>query len=233
MSAAPVAVPIAEPTRSPAFGDRTALVLSTGTVCRRMRGRDRRPLTLDRRGLLGLLGAGTVVGVAGCLGDGNDGEDGEGDEPRTFEPTIEHPGDGPVPFTDDQHCPVCNMTPGDYSDWNSQVAHENGRGAAFDTPGCMFAYIVAHTADAPISGAWTVGRQSGDLIDATAASFVIVTDETAVDDPMGISPRAFARRDDAVAFLEAYEAEELTEDDIIAFDEIDRETAEIYRGNRM
>ena len=195
-----------------------------------MRGTDRRPLTLDRRGLLGLLGAGAVVGVAGCLGD-DDGED--EDEPRTFDPTIEHPGDEPVPFTADQSCPVCTMTPSDYADWHSQVAHENGEGAAFDTPGCMFAYLVAHVADSPVVGAWTVDRESGDLIDATEAFFVRITDKSAVDDPMGISPRAFADRDDAVAFLEAYDAEELTEDDIIEFNEIDRETAEIYRGNRM
>lgn len=190
--------------------------------------------TLERRRLLGLLGASALAGGAGCLGgdEGDAADDGE-DEERTFDPTIDHPGGEPVAFTDDQNCPVCNMTPADYANWHSQVAHENGEGAAFDTSGCMFAYLVANTTESPVTGAWTVDYETGDLVDATEAHFVLVTDEHAVDDKMGINPRTFADRDDAVAFLEEYDAEALTEDDIIEFDEIDRETAEIYRGNRM
>ena len=201
-----------------------------------MTGRDGE--SLERRRLLGLFGASVLVGSAGCIGDagsgaGSDEESDDGDDERTFDPTLEHPGDEPIEFSPDQNCPVCNMTPTDYSYWHSQVGHENGEGAAFDTPGCMFAYLVANTADSPVAGAWTVDHETRDLIDATAAQFVLVTDEDAVDEPMKINPRAFADEDDAVAFLEEWDAEELTEEDIIGFDEIDRETAEIYRGNRM
>ncbi|QRV15596.1 nitrous oxide reductase accessory protein NosL [Haloterrigena salifodinae] len=195
-----------------------------------MNGPNRRPL--ERRRLLGLLGAGLLAGGAGCLGGDEGGADEEDDE-RTVDPTLEHPGDEPVAFTDEQNCPICNMTPADYPNWHGQVAHEDGTGAAFDTPGCLFAYLVITTSDSPVAGAWTADFETGDLVDATEAHFVLITDETAVDDPMKINPRTFANRDDAVAFLEEYDAEDLTEEDIVGFDEIDRETAEIYRGNRM
>ncbi|WP_126663386.1 nitrous oxide reductase accessory protein NosL [Haloterrigena salifodinae] len=195
-----------------------------------MNGPNRRPL--ERRRLLGLLGAGLLAGGAGCLGGDEGGADEEDDE-RTVDPILEHPGDEPVAFTDEQNCPICNMTPADYPNWHGQVAHEDGTGAAFDTPGCLFAYLVITTSDSPVAGAWTADFETGDLVDATEAHFVLITDETAVDDPMKINPRSFANRDDAVAFLEEYDAEDLTEEDIVGFDEIDRETAEIYRGNRM
>lgn len=188
--------------------------------------------SLERRRLLGLLGASALAGSAGCLG-GTEDDSADEDDERTFDPTIEHPGEEPVEFTADQNCPVCNMTPRDYPDWHGQVAHENGDGAAFDTSGCMFAYLVANTAESPVTGAWTVDYETGDLVDATEAFFALITDESAVDDPMKINPRTFADRDDAVAFLEEYDAEDLTEEDVIEFDEIDRETAEIYRSNRM
>ena len=197
-----------------------------------MNGPNGRPF--ERRRLLGVLGAGLLAGGAGCLGGGGGDDENEGeDEPRTVDSTIEHPGDAPVAFTDDQNCPICNMTPADYPNWHGQVAHEDGMGAAFDTPGCLFAYLVITTSDSPVAGAWISDYETGDLIDATEASYVLITDETAVDDIMKINPRSFADRDDAVAFLEEYDAEDLTEEDIIEFDEIDRETAEIYRGNRM
>ncbi|NUB91714.1 nitrous oxide reductase accessory protein NosL [Haloterrigena sp. SYSU A558-1] len=195
-----------------------------------MNGPNGRPL--ERRRLLGFLGTGLLAGSAGCLG-GDEGEADEEDDERTVDPTLEHPGDEPVAFTDEQNCPICNMTPADYPNWHGQVAHEDGTGAAFDTPGCLFAYLVITTSDSPVAGAWIADYETGDLVDATEAHFALITDETAVDDPMKINPRSFADRDDAVAFLEAYDAEDLTEEDIIEFDEIDRETAEIYRSNRM
>lgn len=194
---------------------------------------------LERRRLLGLVGTGAFVAGAGCISEfGTGDESGNGDEDesdeRTFEPSIEHPGDGPIEFSRDQNCAVCNMTPTDYPRWQSQLAHENGEGAVFDTPGCMFAYVAATASDSPVAGAWTTGFGTRDLIDATEAHYVLVTDaDAAADDPMDINPRAFADAEDAVAYLDEWDAEELTEDDIVGFEDIDRETAAIYRGNRL
>lgn len=193
---------------------------------------------LDRRRLLGALAAGTALGVAGCLedSDGTDGNgdgDGNGSDERSFDPNIDHPGGGPIEFTDAHSCVVCGMGPTDYPNHQSQLAHENGEGAVACSPGCFLAYYVATTADSPVAGAWTTEITSGELIDATEASFVLVTDEAAADDPMGIDPRVFAERDDALAFVDDWDAEELSEDDIVELEEIDREIAEIYRGSRL
>lgn len=201
--------------------------------------------TVDRRRLLAVLGTGAAAGFAGCLGeDETSGEDGESDGDDTSEVEdldnrmIDHPGDEPITFEDDHHCIVCNMRPTNFSAWQGQLAHETDVGAVFCTPGCMSAYVAEPThfdgADTDIVGAWTTEYRSGEQIDATEASFVIVTDEDgAPDDPMELNPRVFADHDDAVSFLETWDAEELTEDDIITFDEIDREVGSIYRGDRL
>ncbi|WP_254529932.1 nitrous oxide reductase accessory protein NosL [Natrinema gelatinilyticum] len=189
---------------------------------------------LERRGLLGSLGAGLAAGFAGCLG-GEQPEDQSGDEPpaHVYEPTIENVTDGPFEFPEGHRCAVCGMPATKYFG-KGQLVHENGLAAVFDSPGCLFAYKVSSTPESPIAGAWTTDYETGDLIDATAAHFVLITDEEAADDPMGIDPRPYADREDAIAFLEEWDAEELTEDDIIVgLEEVDLEIASIYRENRL
>ncbi|TYL40505.1 hypothetical protein CV102_02750 [Natronococcus pandeyae] len=199
---------------------------------------DRRPLA--RRRLLGAIGAGACVGVAGCIGgngdgDGNGGDesedDEEGDHPN--EPHLTEPGDDPLEFSQDQSCVVCAMTPTDYPDWHSQLVHETEERAIFCSPGCMSAYLAAPAVDSEIVGAWTVDFETGELIDATEAYFVIVTDDSDVDEVMSLNPRPFAERDDAVAYLDEWDSEELTEDDIVEFEEIDADIASIYREGRF
>ncbi|MDG5817361.1 nitrous oxide reductase accessory protein NosL [Natronococcus sp. A-GB7] len=207
-----------------------------------MSARDRR--SLARRRLLGALSAGACVAVAGCLDGDDDGDDGasgngdDGDETDDGEhpnaPHLEESGDEPLEFERDQSCVVCAMTPTDYPDWHSQLAHESGERAVFCSSGCMTAYLADVPVDSEIVGAWTVDYETGELIDATEAHFVIVTDEDGVDDEvMGLNPRAFADEDDAVAYLEEWDAEELSEDDIVGFDEIDADVASIYRDGRF
>lgn len=195
-----------------------------------MTGRDGIPL--ERRRLLAGLGAGTIAGLAGCVG-GDDDEDDELED-RTFEPNVEHPGDEPIEFTDDQHCVVCNMTPSDYPNRKSQLAHENGEGAVACSPGCFAAYYAATASDSEIVGAWTTEIDSGNLIDATDGYFVLVTEEDPADAHMGGDPRPFARYGDAVDFLEEWDAEELSEeDDVVELEGIDRDVAMIYRASRL
>ncbi|ELY94831.1 lipoprotein [Natrialba chahannaoensis JCM 10990] len=194
---------------------------------------DRADESVARRTVLGSVGAGTVVGLAGCLGGFGDSDepDENGNDRHPYEArVIEHDGGEPIEFTDDQNCAVCNMTPADYPAWQSQLAHENGDGAVFDTPGCMAAYVAAPPVDAPVEGAWTTDFETGDLIDATEAYFVVVTNEDAVSgETMGLNPRPFADREDAVDYLDEWDGEELTQDDIIGFGDIDRTVADIYR----
>lgn len=195
---------------------------------------DRRALA--RRRLLGAIAAGACVGGAGCIGGGGGGES-ENEETRDEHPNEPHfsePGDEPVEFSDEQNCVVCNMTPTDYPDWHSQLAHETEERAVFCSSGCMTAYLAAPAVDSPIVGAWTIDFETEELIDATEASFVIVTDHDAVsDEVMGLNPRAFAERDDAIAYLEEWDAEELTEGDIVGFEEIDADVASHYREGRF
>ncbi|WP_408958890.1 nitrous oxide reductase accessory protein NosL [Natrinema sp. 74] len=192
---------------------------------------------LERRRLLGALGAGVTVGTAGCLGGLSGADDGSGEDDekaQVYEPTHEGVDEGPIEFTADQNCAVCNMTPTDWPGRQSQLVHENGLAAVFDSPGCLFAYKVSSTPDSPTAGAWTTDYETGDLIDATAAHFVLITDEQAAEDPMGIDPRPYAAREDAMAFLEEWEAENLTEDDVIVgLEPVDMEIAAIYRGARL
>ncbi|RQG87013.1 hypothetical protein EA462_15320 [Natrarchaeobius halalkaliphilus] len=208
-----------------------------------MTGLESEPLV--RRRFIGAIGTGTAVCFAGCLGENGSGDDhgdhathddhqnGDGGE-NQFETSLEHPGNEPIEFADDLRCPVCNMVPAQYPQWQSQLAHENGDGAVFDTPGCLFAYYAVPPTDSPVTAVWVTDFESGDLIDATEAHFVIVTDETAVTgEVMEINPRPFADRDDAVAYLSEWDTEELTEDDIIGLEDVDREVAAIYRGNRL
>ncbi|SEV99893.1 nitrous oxide reductase accessory protein NosL [Natrinema salifodinae] len=199
-----------------------------------MTGRD----GLERRRLLGLLGASATAAVAGCLVDYSEGEDGSeddgDDQAQVYEPTHEDVEAGPIEFVDTQGCAVCSMTPTNYPRRQSQLVHENGQAAVFDSPGCLFAYIASSTPDSPIADAWTTDFGTRELIDATEAHFVLITDEDAADDPMGIDPRPFADREDAMAFLDEWEAEELTEDDVmVGIDDVDLETASIYRGKRL
>ncbi|QFU83427.1 nitrous oxide reductase accessory protein NosL [Natronorubrum aibiense] len=189
---------------------------------------------IGRRRLLGLLGAGTAVGLAGCLGGSGPSGDGGDSAGISYDPNVdEHPGDDPIEFADTQACAVCNMTPTDYPQWQSQLAHEDGTGAVFDTPGCLFAYLVATSSESPVAGAWTTEYGTTSLVDATEAHFVLVTDATAADDPMDINPRVFGDHDDAVAYLEEWDTEELTEDDIVGLEDVDFDIAAIYRGNRL
>jgi hypothetical protein len=54
-------------------------------------------------------------------------------------------------------------------------------------------------------------------------------DSDRVDDPMRINPLAFDTRSDAMAYVEEYD--DLTEDDLAAFGDFDRDLAEQYRGS--
>jgi len=197
-------------------------------------------------GLAGCTGTGdgTEDGTGGDgtetpAGDGSDGEgtetpaeDGsDGDGTETPADDAEASLGDPVEFPEDAECPVCNMMPAEHPEWNAQLAHENGDRAFFDTSGCLAAYV-AYTdrfggPDSTLRTAWVTGFETGELLPASDAYFVRVTDPDHVDDVMMRNPTPFADRSDAEAFVEEFDA--YGDEDIITFDEFDEDLATFYR----
>ena len=119
-----------------------------------------------------------MVDVDFDVTDGNDDPSGDGpsddgadDPPYNAAATAvdDHPVDEPVEFAAGQRCPVCNMQPPDYPRWNCQLAHGDGTGLFFDSPGCLLAYYVvteSHPTDAPIERFWFTEFGGFELFDA-------------------------------------------------------------------
>jgi len=153
--------------------------------------------------------------------------DGGGAETETTEADLSEP----IEVPGDAECPVCNMIPAEYPEWNAQLVHENGHRAFFDTSGCLAAYKSdIDRFGGPESGleaAWVTGFETGEFIEASEAFFVRVTDPDHVDDVMMRNPTPFSDRSDAEAFVDEFE--EYDEDDIITFDEFDQDLAMLYR----
>jgi len=204
-----------------------------------------------RRGLLKTVGACAAVGAAtatGCFGDGNGGNGGDeepedggdsGDTQETGEnESADEPGrkeaslDEPAEFPEEAGCPVCNMVPAEFPDWNAQVAHEDGERAYTCSAGCVVAYVAYPeefaVSDTGLAGAWVTEFETGELIDGTEAHYALETKEERVDDVMGKNPAPFEKREGAVAYVD--EVDYLGEDDIVRFEDFDKETADMYRG---
>ena len=189
-----------------------------------------------RRSLLAAVGSATVVPVAGCLGrnlaeSGDSTAEGSGSEDdRPDFP--DHPGDEPRAPPEDRVCDgPCGMRPSGFPEWNAQLAHEDGQGAFFDTPGCLLAYRNDPTFyDGPaaaIGNAWVRDFDSGELIDATTAFFVLDYDKERLEEPMAHNPKPFRGRADAVAYVDAYD--DLEEGDIVGIDGFGDAQAHRYR----
>lgn len=199
-----------------------------------------------RRRVLATAAVAAVPLTAGCQvgsSDGNDGPSGDGasddgadDPPYNAAATAvdDHPVDEPVEFAEGQRCPVCNMQPPDYPRWNCQLAHGDGTGLFFDSPGCLLAYYVvteSHPTDAPVERFWFTEFGEFELFDAADGFLVEETEFDGLSNPMSGSPLPFATRDAAMAYVD--DAEHLDDASIVAADAIDRELAEFYRENRM
>ncbi|ELZ13848.1 lipoprotein [Halovivax asiaticus JCM 14624] len=208
------------------------------------RGRDSRSIarSTTRRRVLAAAGVGGVSLVAGCVGgeeepDGPDDPSDDGsDVPYTAAGNAidDHPIDEPVKFIRSHKCPVCGMGPADYAGWACQLAHADGTGLFFESPGCLLAYVVvprAHPTDAPIERIWFVDAVKIELFDAADGYLVAETELENQNGPMGGNPVPFATRERAAAYVE--DADHLDEDAIITMDDVDFELADFYRGNRM
>ena len=196
-----------------------------------------------RRRLLASMVCGGAVAVAGCLSgtdDESNGDESNGDPDPSYAgrtPYMEedHPIDEPVEFTEDHDCPVCQMRVARYTDWRAQLAHEDGTGIFFDTPGCLLAYYVDYelldSSEAPIETVWLTDFETGRMFEAGDGYLVRETDFDRHQFPMGGSPIPFSSRDDAEAYTDEYD--DLSADDVITLDEVDRELALEYRQSQM
>lgn len=197
---------------------------------------------LTRRRLLATAGAVALPLTAGCQLNASDGADdpaadGSDDDPpynAAMASIDDHPVTEPLTYEDGQRCPVCNMQPPDYPRWACQLAHGDGTGLFFDSPGCLLAYhevTAAHPTDAPIERFWFTDSDTIEPFDAAEGFLVRETEYDGLSNPMSGSPIPFATRERATNYVDA--ADHLGDDAIIAADDIDRELAEFYRDNRM
>lgn len=200
---------------------------------------EHRSLELTRRGA---LATGAAVVLAGCL-DGDEGADEDGEDLHSGTADgefLEHSGADPEPYPEEYRCDgLCGMEVADWPRWNAQLAHETGEALFFCSPGDMLIYVqdpAGHSAiESDITAAWvtefTGDHEEGDTIDATTAHYVLDYDEDRYDEPMNNNPRPFADRADAVSFVEQYD--DLTEDDIIAYEDFDRDLVDPYSVHRI
>ena len=186
-----------------------------------------------------LLAGVTAISIAGCADDpygeaGGDDSDENGARRYTLE---DHPIDEPVAFIDEQECTVCSMTVTDYPDWMGQLAHDDGTGKFFCSPGCLVAYYAApdhppfEGSDRGIVAAWTSAYGTGELIDATEASFVLDRERATPNEPMAPNPRPFADHEMAAAFVD--DRTDLSGDDVVDLAAFDLELARLYREPRL
>ncbi len=193
-----------------------------------------------RRSVLATIASGGVVAVGGCLGDGgtDDGAaenedastvDGDDDDRPSFP---DHPGDEPRDPPAGRRCDgPCGMEPADYPEWNAQIAHADGVGVFFDTPGCLVAYAHDPTfydgPDSPVESVWVRDFGTKELLDATEAAFVLDYDKARLEEVMAHNPKPFADRADAVDYVESYG--DLSSEDIVDLDAFGAEQAHRYR----
>lgn len=183
-----------------------------------------------RRSVLAAIASGSAVAVAGCLGGSEPDEEGDDDAGDPSFP--DHPGDEPQTPPAGRRCDgPCGMEPADYPEWNAQIAHANGDGVFFDTPGCLVAYRHDPTfyggPESAIEGAWVRDFGTGEPIDAAEATFVLDYDEERFEEPMAHNPKPFADRVEAVGYVDAHD--DLDAEAIVGLDAFGAEQANRYR----
>ncbi len=192
---------------------------------------------MNRRRFLGSVAGITVLG--GCLGDDEESDTdsqngGDDSTPRLVEDESFPPVSEPATVPPEPLCGVCNMTPADYPHSNAQVVHQDESRQFFCTPGCLATYSVATASlaetDAPIENEWARDTSHESLVDAHDLHWVLDTNPDRGIDPMR-NPLPYEDHDDALAWVDDHE--DLSEDDIVTFDEITVADAEEYRAFYM
>lgn len=205
----------------------------------RQETQDRHDYSHSRRTVLvGVAGASTI-GLAGCTGQ--QGEDGETttetstDEPsETTTSTSEVALTDPIDVPGDASCAVCEMKAANSPEWNAQLSMEDGERIHFCTPGCFTAYYAApdHFDEGrswdQVAGAWVRDYESTELVDVTAANFVLELNQERIDAPMGANPLPFNAEADATAYTDQYD--DLMKQDVVGLSAFDVALARNYRA---
>ncbi|MFB6155543.1 MAG: nitrous oxide reductase accessory protein NosL, partial [Haloferacaceae archaeon] len=198
-----------------------------------------------RRRVLAALAGTTAFGLAGCSGGpgGRGTTTGTAAEtttdagtppPESTESETERDVTAPAEVSADASCAVCGMSAAKFPEWNAQVSFEDGARVHVCTPGCFVAYRAApnHFTDGRtwdgVAGAWVRDYGTADLVDATAASFVLEGNRERIDAPMGANPLPFESEGDAVAYTDRYD--DLTAHDVVGLDAFDVPLARTYRA---
>lgn len=181
---------------------------------------------LNRRTVLGTIGATAAVALAGCsAGDTADAGEAESGDESTADLA------SAVAVPDGEECAVCAMVAAEHPRWNAQLVHEDGMRSFFCSSGCFAAYYVDPARfdgpASPVANGWVTGYETGELCPAETAHFVRVTDTAHVDDIMRTNPTPFADRADAEAFVDSFAA--YTDADIIQLGAFDQDLAVLYR----
>lgn len=192
---------------------------------------------VTRRRLLAAAGAGAAVAASGCLGEnGTDvAEASDESDDVTFPP---HAGETPEPVPEGRSCDgVCGMESAAFPEWNAQLAHADGTGAFFCSPGGLLAYLNApeHTGanEADVERVWVRDFETKELIDAEPAYFALEEDEDEQQrgEPMGVNPRPFADEDAARAYVA--DRAWLSVDAVVPFSGLDYSVAHQYNTGRI
>ncbi len=186
----------------------------------------------SRRSLIAVVVAGAFSSLTGCLGDFPGSNDAATEGERTEKTFPEHPINEPTETPEGRVCDgPCGMTSSAFPEWNAQLTHEDGRGAFFDTPGCLVAYHHDPTfyggLDVPIENVWVRDFESRELIDATTAYFVLEYETDRLSEPMAHNPKPFSDREGAIEYVDSYD--DLDENDIVGLDDFGAEQANRYR----
>lgn len=185
-----------------------------------------------RRAVLASVAAGGLASLGGCLGGETttpNGDD-EGDVEAAAFP--DHPGDAPREPPAERRCDgPCGMAPAEYPDSNCQIAHEGGEGVFFESAGCLVAYLHDPTfyggPESAVRSVWVRDFGTRELIDGTEAVFVLDYDEERHEEVMAHNPKPFAKRADAVAYVDSYP--DLDAEDVVGLDAFGAEQAHRYR----
>lgn len=212
----------------------------------------------DRRTILTTGAVALGAGLAGCTGGNGGSETTEAADTTTEAPetteeteTTEAPDtteetettteeqaslSEPVEPIKDDRCAVCNMMPAKYPEWYGELTLDAGDGkrAYSCSTGCLVTlaakpgnFVDGATADDIVS-VWAHDRTTTDLVDATAANWVIDPDKERAGGPMMGNPLPFAEEADALSYVEQYD--DLTKHAIVGFDTFDAAVSAHYRG---
>ena len=194
-----------------------------------------------RRRVLASLGGVGAVALAGCIGGGSDDDEEEDDGPPLSGDAdgefLEHGMEEPESIPAEYQCDgLCSMPVEEWSHWHGQLAHESGEAVFFCGPGDMVLYAqdpAGHSEiDTPIVAGWVAEMETTDLVDALEAVYVLDQDSDRYEhEPMALNPRPFGSQEAAAAYVEQYD--DLDEDDIVEFEDLDRDNTEVYSGTNQ